>query len=666
MGVTVTEITHFNGKTGAALAAGEHRAGADPYAVNGQYSAAYYHARYTVVTDALGADRVTVAGLSRLKANSRRLRLDVTAGAEDHTRSGGGGVTLDSAGAGALDVKLLPHATYYVWLFCDGWCDLFSDAAVQIGASGSFGTPGVPSAPESFFGSPVPITLTGGGAGALYTVTVSCAGRSETLQTQSPNTDLSWTPAVETFAPLLPNAPGAQATLSCETFCGGASVGTASACVTLRFAPGSLAPTLSPGWAAAAPYNAGGAAAGLSVYVQGHSRAALSFDTAKIACAYGASPASFRVECAGETLTAAPYRTGVLGGTSVPVRCTVTDSRGQSASETLRLAVEPYAKPALAAPEVFRCDANGTADEDGSCLAVRASALVSPLAGQNPYTLAVRTRPVPGSYGSAAALTSGVTAVLGGASPDRTCDVRVELTDALGESAVWEQRLPTRAWAMKLRPDGRGVGFGKAPEYGEAIEVPASWTLRFGGKSLHPDMLGPAESGALAAANHAAGELLLWDGALVRCDTALAAGDALAGRVAATSVAQELAALETALTAQAGTLSAQGGTLTAQAGTLAALSAALGRIVRRTLVLDEQSVTHGSYAVFTLDASHPGHTPLGLLGWAIENASTGGGLCSWCSVYRAVLVGTNAEISVRNHHSSSNAKIRLCVDVLYI
>ena len=43
--------------------------------------------------------------------------------------------------------------------------------------------------------------------------------------------------------------------------------------------------------------------------------------------------------------------------------------------------------------------------------------------------------------------------------------------------------LAGRRWAMKLRPDGLGVGFGMSPQEGSALELPDGWRVLIGGRS---------------------------------------------------------------------------------------------------------------------------------------------------------------------------------------
>lgn len=476
MGISVTAKTCFNGYSGAALP-GDNRAGVRTDLVNGQYVPTYYNCRFTLETDAYGASEVQIAGLRKLQSQGGRLRMDVGEDPDEHRKGGSGaGVALSTEGTGSLAVRLQPNSTYYLWLFYHGWSDLFSVGQAVVSATGSYGTAAELEAEDGFFDSALPITLTGGGAGASYTVTVTLAGITETLARGSTATDFVWTPALSVFAPLFPNSDGGEALLTAESFYAGVSIGTRSRTVRVRFAPGALPPVLREGWVTAAPQNEG-AAAGFSCYIQGYSRARLRFDGSKISCPAGATPQRFTVLCAGVESSGSPCDTPVLPGTEAALLCTVTDSRGQQASETLTITLEPYARPRFGEIAVFRCDAQGTEDEGGNCLSVRAALHWSALAGENTVSLRALYRPRSGGEWSSVTLTPGVAAVIPAVSADRSYDLRLEATDGLGSGVEYEQAIPSRVWAMKFRPDGGGVAFGKAAEADAALELGNAWQL---------------------------------------------------------------------------------------------------------------------------------------------------------------------------------------------
>ena len=382
---------------------------------------------------------------------------------------------------GSVNIDLMPDQDYYLWIWprVDAYHRM-APGTITVTVDGIYGTPSVITASDGAFGSQIPVSLAVSTEGAVHDLSVSCAGRTETLLTRSAATSCVWTPDLTTYAALLPNAGSTQAVFTCETFFNGNSVGSTTASITVRFTQGDLPPTLAAGWAAAAVYNAGTAAAGISVYVQGYSKAELSFDSSRISCPYGAGVASFRIRCNGVTVDDPPYRTEVLTG-NAEILCTVIDSRGQEASETLQITVQPYAEPRITELSVFRCDSTGQADEAGQFYSAKGKALFSPLGGQNNVSLtAAHKLREAADYGADVAMENNSARVVGGLSADSSYLVRLTARDALENSAVVTAELPTQHWAMKFRPGGMGVGFGKAPEHDNCIELPAGWVIRIG------------------------------------------------------------------------------------------------------------------------------------------------------------------------------------------
>lgn len=278
-----------------------------------------------------------------------------------------------------------------------------------------------------------------------------------------------------------PSATTISATATVTTYNGDTAVGTASAAVTITADDG-MRPQISEGWATAAPYNIG-AVAGLTGYIAGYSQAEISFDTAKLTQAAGAALASVTVTCSGVTSTAAPYRTPILLN-AADVVCAATDSRGRTATQTIRIEPMAYAPPTLSQVQIRRCTAAGVEAEDGNYYSAKATATFSALGGQNTLTLTAAHKIQGGVYGTETPLTSGETAIIGTISPDSTYQVRITATDALGNTAVTVTSLPTRQWALKFRADGLGAAFGKAPEHSKAIELPEGWQIWIGNETI--------------------------------------------------------------------------------------------------------------------------------------------------------------------------------------
>ena len=289
-----------------------------------------------------------------------------------------------------------------------------------------------------------------------------------------------------------PSVTTISATATVTTYNGDTAVGTASAAVTITADDG-MRPQISEGWATAAPHNIG-AVAGLTGYIAGYSQAEISFDAAKLTQAAGAALASVTVTCSGAVVTAAPYRTPILLG-AADVLCTATDSRGRTATQTIRIEPMAYAPPTLSQVQILRCTAAGVEAEDGNYYSAKATATFSALGGQNTLTLTAAHKIQSGVYGTETPLTSGEAAIIGTISPDSTYQVRITATDALGNTTVSVASLPTRQWALKFRQNGQGAAFGKAAEHDKALEIPADWSFYVGDESLTAEEIAALKAG---------------------------------------------------------------------------------------------------------------------------------------------------------------------------
>lgn len=323
------------------------------------------------------------------------------------------------------------------------------------------------------------LTVTAGGK-TLYTSELFDASHSVTV----PRAWFDSFPSVATIS----------ATATVTTYNGDTAVGTASAAVTITADDG-MRPQISEGWATAAPYNIG-AVAGLTGYIAGYSQAEISFNAAKLTQAAGAALASVTVTCSGVTSTAAPYRTPILLG-AADVVCAATDSRGRTATQTIRIEPMAYAPPTLSQVQILRCTAAGVEAEDGNYYSAKATAIFSALGGQNTLTLTAAHKIQGGVYGTETPLTSGEAAIIGTISPDSTYQVRITATDALGNTAVTVTSLPTRQWALKFRPNGQGAAFGKAAEHDKALEIPADWSFYVGDESLTAEEIAALKAGGI-------------------------------------------------------------------------------------------------------------------------------------------------------------------------
>ena len=298
-----------------------------------------------------------------------------------------------------------------------------------------------------------------------------------------------------------PNDTSKTVTVSVQTYTDSScttAVGSAATTTFTMTADAGMKPEIAAGFASVSAYNTGTAASGIIGFVQGYSKARLTLYKNQLTMADGATVASYKITCQGATTTVnspgdTEYaNTATLTGTAeIPITVTVTDSRGRTASTTLTgVTPMPYAVPVLTGISVFRCDEHGNADESGTYYSAAALPSCSSLNGQNSIAWNAHKaylKEAGGSYGGGYNLNlDGSARVLGSGlvDPDKNYVVKIEATDSLGNVGVATGTIPQMKWAMKFRPDGQGVGFGRAPAHDKALEIPADWQIYFGSSAV--------------------------------------------------------------------------------------------------------------------------------------------------------------------------------------
>ena len=286
------------------------------------------------------------------------------------------------------------------------------------------------------------------------------------------------TPNVADFAPQITASESGSGTLTLYTFDANRNaLGNKAYTVTVRV-PASAGPSVSDGWAEVSYDNDGTAAAEIAAFVQGYSKAKVTFNQSKITTKYGATIQSYKIACGGVTDTASPYLTGVLTGTTAKIVCTVVDSRGYTASDTLTVDLYPYAKPALTDVSLYRSDADGTENRAGSCIWAKATLRYAEIGGANACTLQGFYRLQSGSYPAAGTeLQSGTgQALTEAAAATSTYVAKIEAKDSLGNTAAYEATIPTDRAALHLRAGGMAAGFGKYAEEDDLLDI--AWNAR--------------------------------------------------------------------------------------------------------------------------------------------------------------------------------------------
>lgn len=82
-----------------------------------------------------------------------------------------------------------------------------------------------------------------------------------------------------------------------------------------------------------------------------------------------------------------------------------------------------------------------------------------------------------------------------------------------------------------------------------------------------------------------------------------------------------------------------------------------------TVTEDNKTCTANTHTDLTIDLSGLSGTPIGIVGFDFENATSSGTNCSFCHAYDMHVSGTNAYVNIRNHNASA-AKIKIILYVL--
>ena len=310
--------------------------------------------------------------------------------------------------------------------------------------------------------------------------------------TFSPNGSIAFVPDTELIY-AIQGRKNAAGRVVVEYMSGSNVIASAEKSIDCVIAESIAAPALGAGWVTIAPAN-GSTAYPADVYVM-NSRLTAVFDLSKIEFKYGAGAvdiASGRwyLNVAGnEAVTDGMINRGDSLTVTIPrsgpvkVVCTVTDTRGFTASETFTIEAYEYTKPNLSAITIFRADASGNADENGAFMYVSAVADYADLGGKNAILDFMAGFSVNGSATVVYTdMESGVPVMLGAGSvvPTRSYRVTITLSDICGSTTVYETVIATASAAFNIMPGGKGAAFSRLAEREKAIDL-ADWDLVTGG-----------------------------------------------------------------------------------------------------------------------------------------------------------------------------------------
>lgn len=319
----------------------------------------------------------------------------------------------------------------------------------------------------SELGSAVTVNINRAVSSFTHKVEYSFAGSSWTTVATSAGTSCSFTPALS-LASNIPNATSGTLTVRVTTYSGSAQIGSAVTKTKTLSLPASVVPDI--GTISATMVN-NGVPSSWGVYVKGYSQAKI--DITGASGVYGSTIKSYLISGGGLSAKASSATTDVLNTTGdITFTCTVTDSRGRTASGTISITVVDYSPPSISV-QANRCTSGGVASTSGTYLRVTITFTYASVSGKN-------------SISSRACKCNGVTrtSFSSGVAFTFTCNVSAastytltaSVTDALGNTASAEVEIPTDVRIMNVRADKKGVAFGK---FSEQAGLEVAWPAYF-------------------------------------------------------------------------------------------------------------------------------------------------------------------------------------------
>ena len=292
---------------------------------------------------------------------------------------------------------------------------------------------------------------------------------SAVLITNDAGTSYSWTPPIN-LATNAPNSATLPVTIISNTYNGDNYVGR-SECQVMLSVPESVAPTLS-----LAISDPTGVKEIYGGYVQLRSKIQVEITASG---AQGSTIKSYSIKVGGiYAATSASGTTDYLPNSgTLGITCTVTDSRGRSASQSQNITVLAYTKPTISAISVARCNQDGTSNRAGTYGKVTFSASITPLSNINTAAYAVQYREVGAdSWSTADSPASGNFApadvsVVFPADKNKRFEVRVVATDAFESIGSSIRDLPAAYALYHLAKHLISVGIGRLCDKANAFQV---------------------------------------------------------------------------------------------------------------------------------------------------------------------------------------------------
>lgn len=273
-------------------------------------------------------------------------------------------------------------------------------------------------------------------------------------------TSYEWTVPVD-LASSVPNGTSILVEILCSTYNGSTHLGDKTTSFT-AYVPSSVVPSMGTPTATRVD---NGVPSGWGVYVKGYSKVTIAMTS--VSGSYGSTIKSYSISGPNLSSASSSATSGVLGSAGTNTyTCTITDSRGRTASKTVSISVVDYAKPSISV-SASRCNSDGTISSSGTYVSFTAYSTYASVSEKN------------GTIGLASCngvstndFYSGVTKILAANCAINTSyTLTVSVTDTLGSSASASVTIPTASRIMNVRANKSGIAFGKFAESDNVFDI---------------------------------------------------------------------------------------------------------------------------------------------------------------------------------------------------
>ncbi|MBR6918627.1 MAG: hypothetical protein IKN38_10625 [Clostridia bacterium] len=269
------------------------------------------------------------------------------------------------------------------------------------------------------------------------------------------------------------NSSRPSGTVSVETYSGQTKIGTVTKNCTYvipqsaEFAP-SFSLSVTPSSTSAFLTSNGLIAAKLS---------SIALSVGGVTYRHGASLGSYSITFGARKSSSSSMSLSNLEAGTYSYKAVVKDTRGLSGEASGTVTVLPYFAPYAENVSVFRCDANGDADDAGSFISARATVRFAPLSAKNEADMKLRVLTVSGALVGEWPLSSGQRSVIdAGLSSFSSYKAIVCVSDRAEGSGEHKSVIPTSKVDVHLKNGRLRIG-----GYVERSGVECDWDARFNG-----------------------------------------------------------------------------------------------------------------------------------------------------------------------------------------